>query len=138
MCSYWGELVSERWFGRDLSIFECHYIPEWHSECNTILIGNPVRQPLTKAVIQTSINNLNVFKSFQLMLAPPSTLLSNAIKLACINTRSFKDVLASMSSNYMCHLNSNIKTNSFLLPLRVYDKQPTSPKKADLVSKKPK
>jgi len=53
--------------------------------------------------VQTSINNLNVFKSFQLMLVPPSNLLSNAMKLACINTRSFKDVLTSMSSDYMCH-----------------------------------
>jgi len=102
--------VSGRLFGRELGIFEWHYIPEWHSECNTISIGNPVRQPLTKAVVQTSINNLNVFTSFQLMLAPPSTLLSNAVKFACINARSFNDVLVSMSSDYMCHHSSNIKT----------------------------
>jgi len=73
-------VVSGRWFGRELSIFEWRYIPECHSECNTISTVNQVRQPLTKAVIQTSINNLNVFKSFQLVLAPPSTLLSNAMK----------------------------------------------------------
>jgi len=75
--SYWSELVvSGCWFGCELSILEWDYILEWHSECNIILIGNPVRQTLTKAVVQTSINNLNVFKRFQLLLAPPSTLLS--------------------------------------------------------------
>jgi len=119
--SYQSQLVSGRWFGSKLSIFEWHYIPEWHSECSTILIGYPVRQTLTKAVVQTSTNNLNVFKSFQLMLAPPSTLLSNVMKLAHINACSFKDVLASMSSGYMCHHSSNIQINSFTLPLRVYD-----------------
>jgi len=93
--SYRSELVNGRWFGRELSVFEWHYIPEWHSECNTISIGNPVRQPLSKAIVQTSINNVNVFKSFQLMLAPPSTLLSNAMDFARTNARSFKDVLAS-------------------------------------------
>jgi len=91
--------VSGRWFGRELNIFEWHYIPEWHSECNTISIGNPVKQPLTKAVVHRSIPYLNAFKSFQLMLAPLSTLLSNAMKLACINARGFKDALASMSSD---------------------------------------
>ena len=65
---------------------KCNAIPEWHSECNTIPIGKPVRQPLTKAVVQTSINSLNVFKSFQLMLGQPSTLLSNVVKFARINT----------------------------------------------------
>jgi len=118
--------------------FEWHYIPEWHSDGNTISTGNSVRQPLTKAVVQTSINNLNVFKSFQLMLASPSTLLSKAMKFARINARSFKGVLASMSSDYMCHHSSNIKTNSFPPPLRVYDTRPGSPKKLDLVSKKAK
>ena len=49
-----------------------------HSECNAIPIGYPVRQTLATSVVQTSINNLNVFKSFQLMLTPPSILLSNA------------------------------------------------------------
>jgi len=34
------------------------------SECNTIPTGYPVRQTLTKAVVQTSIKNLNVFNSF--------------------------------------------------------------------------
>ena len=38
MRTYRSELISGRWFGRELSIFELHYIPEWHSECNTILI----------------------------------------------------------------------------------------------------
>jgi len=75
------------------------------------LTGNPIRQPLTKAVVQTSINNLNVFKSFQLMLAPPSTLLSNAVKFTCINACGFKDLLASMSSDDVCHHSSNIKTH---------------------------
>ena len=74
-------------------LFEWHYIPEWHSECNTIPIGKPIRQPLTKAVVQRSIKNLNVFKSFELMLAPPSTLLSNAMKFACIHARSFWTVV---------------------------------------------
>jgi len=46
------------------SIFQWHYIPEWYSECNTISISYPVKQPLTKAVLQTSINNQNVFKNF--------------------------------------------------------------------------
>jgi len=32
----------------------------WHSECNAISIGNQVKQPLTKAVVQTIVNNLNV------------------------------------------------------------------------------
>jgi len=59
--------------GKSMSIFE------WPSECNTISIGNPAWQPLTKDAVQTSINNLNVFKSFQLMPAPPSTLLPNAV-----------------------------------------------------------
>jgi len=128
--SYWSELVSRCWFGHELSIFECHWIPE----CKTISTGNPVWQPLTqqirhhgglippnnaprppklnyahyklveflsyfrmssspekrkspllktfwrqfctpvrklltKAVVWTSVNNLNVFKSFQMMLA---------------------------------------------------------------------
>jgi len=93
---------------------------------------------LTKAAVQTSINNLNVFKSFQLMLAAPSTLLSNAMKFARINARSFKYVLSSTSSEYMCHYSSNIKTNSFPSPLPVYDTRPGSPKKADRVSKKAK
>jgi len=103
-----------------------------------ISISNPVRQPLTNAVVQTSINNLNVFKIFQLMLVPPSTLLSNTMDFDRINERSFKDVLASMSSDYMCHHSSNIKTNSFLPPLQVYDTRPGSPRRADLVSKKTK
>ena len=120
------------WFGHELSI------PEWHSECNTISIGNPVRQPLIKAVVQTSTNNLNVFKSFQLMLALPSTLLSNAMKFACINAHSFKDVLASMSSDYMCHHSNNVISNSFPPPLRVYDTQSGSPQKPNLVSKQAK
>ena len=114
MRSYRSELVSGHWFGRELIIFEWYHIPEWHSECNTIPICCPVTQPLTKAVVQTSINKLNVFKSFQLMLAPPSTLLSNTMDFARINARSFKDMLASMSSDYMYHHSSNIKTNSFL------------------------
>jgi len=92
-------------------------------------IGYPVRQTLTKAIVQTSINNLNVFKGFQLMLAPPSTLLSNTMKFARINAHSFKDVLASMSSDYMCHHSRNIETNSFPPQLRVYNKQSGSPKK---------
>jgi len=133
-----SELVSGLWFGHEYEHFEWHYIPELHSECTAIPIGNPVRQALTKAVIQTSINNLNVFKSFQLMLAPPSTLLSNAMKFARINARSFKDVFASASSEYMCHYSSNIKTSSFPPPLRVYDTRRGSPKKVDLVSKKAK
>jgi len=72
---------------------EWHYIPEWHSDCNNTRIGNPVRQPLTKAVVQTSINNLNVFKSFPLMLAPTFTLLSNAMKFARIHARTFRAVV---------------------------------------------
>ena len=72
------------------------------------------------------------------MLAPPSTLLSNAMKFARINTRNFKDVLASMSPDYMCHHSSNIKTNRFPPPLRVYDTSPGSPKKPDLASRKAK
>jgi len=123
--------------GMSLSIFEWH-IPEWHSECNTISIGNPVRQPPTKAAVPTSINNLNVFKSFQLMLAPPSTLLSNAMKFPRTNACSFKDVLVSTSLEYMCHYSSNIKTNSFPSPLRVYNTRPGSPKKVDFVSRKAK
>jgi len=51
---------------------------------------------------------------------------------------SFKDVLALMSSDYMCHHSSIIKTNSFPPPLQVYNMRPGSPKKADLVSKKAK
>ena len=121
MRSYQSKLVSGCWFGCDLGIFECHYILEWHMECNPVSIWNPVRQPLIKAVVQTSINNLNVFKSFRLMLAPPSTLLSNAIKFARINACSVKDILGSMSSDYMCDHSNNIKTNSFLPPLRVCD-----------------
>ena len=77
-------------------------------------------------------------KSFQLMLAPPSTLLSNTMKFARINARSLKDVLASLSSDYMCHHSSNIKTNSFPPPLRAYNMEPGSSKKADLVSEKAK
>jgi len=125
--SYRSEVVGGLWFGRELSIFE------WHSECNAISISNPVRQPL-----QTSINKLNVFKSFPRMLAPPSTLLSNTMKFARINARSFKDVLASMFSGCICHHSSNIKTNSFPPPLRVYDTPPGSPEKADHVSKNAK
>ena len=87
MGSYWSELVSECWFENELNIFEWRYILEWHSECNTISIGNPVRQPLTRAVVQTSINNLNVFKSFQLMLVPLSILLSHAMKFTRIKAR---------------------------------------------------
>jgi len=136
--NYTSELVSGRWFGSELSIFEWHYIPEWHSECNTISIGYPVRQPQSKAVVQRSINNLNVFKSFQLMLAPPSTLLSNAMKFARIHARTFKDVLASISSDYICHHSSNTKTNSLPPPLRVYDTRPGSPKKVNIASKKAK
>jgi len=130
--SYQSELMSGRWFECKLSIVEWHYIPEWHSECNNISIGNPVRQTLTKAVIQTSVNNLNVFKSFQLMPVPPSTLLSNAVKFARINARSFKDVLASMSSDYMCQHSSNIKTNNFPPTLRVCGTRSGSPKSQTL------
>jgi len=72
------------------------------------------------------------------MLAPPSTLQSNAMKFARINARGFKGALASMFSDYMCHDSSNIKTNSFPSPLRVYNTRPGSPKKADLVSSKAK
>jgi len=115
--SYQSELVSGSWFGCELSIFEWQYIPELHSVCNTISTDNPVTQTLTKAVIQTSINNLNVSKSFKLMLEPPSTLLSNAMKFARMNACCFNDVLASMSFDYMCHNSSNIGTNSFLPPL---------------------
>jgi len=114
---------------------------ELRSECNTIPmgIGYPVRQTLTNAVVQTSINNLNVFKSFQLVEAfEPSTLQSNAMKFARINARSLKDVLASMSSDYMCHHSSSIKTNNFPPPLRVNNTRSGSPKKTDLVSKKAK
>ena len=68
------------------------------------------------------------------MLVSLSTLLSNAMKFARINACSFKDVLASMSSEYMCHHSSNIKTNSFLPPLRVYDTRSGSPKKPNLAS----
>jgi len=64
-CSVTGVSLSvDSGLGASMSIFEWHYIPEWHLECNTISIGNAVRQSLTKAVVQTSINNLNVFKSF--------------------------------------------------------------------------
>jgi len=42
---------------------------------------------------QTTINNLNVFKSFQLMLAQPSTLLPNAMKFARMHARSFGTVV---------------------------------------------
>jgi len=94
--SYLNELVSGRWFGCELSIFE------WHSECNTIPNRYPVRQPLTIAVMQTTINNLNVFKSFQLMLAPSSTLLSNSVKFLRIHTYNFKYVLASPSLLTTC------------------------------------
>ena len=37
--SYQSELVvSGCWFERKLSIFEWHYIPEWHSECKFLLV----------------------------------------------------------------------------------------------------
>jgi len=71
-------------------------------------------------------------------MMPAPTLLSNAMEFARIHARSFKDVLASVSSDYMCHHSDNIKTNSFAPPLGVYDTRPGSPKMADLVSKKAK
>jgi len=45
---------------------------------------------VNQAIVQSSIHNLNVFKSFQLMLVPLSTLLSNAMKFAHTRTYSYK------------------------------------------------
>jgi len=47
------------------------------------------------------------------MLVPQSTLLSNAMKFTHINARSFKHMLASMSSDYMCDHSSNVKLTAF-------------------------
>jgi len=44
------------------------------------------------------------------MLLPPSPLLSNTVKFARINAHSFKAVLASISSDYMCPYYININT----------------------------
>jgi len=46
--SYRSELVSGRRFGRKLSIYEWHYIPEWHSECTTIPTGNRSKATTTQ------------------------------------------------------------------------------------------
>ena len=64
------------------------------------------------------------------MLAPPSTLLSNAMKFAHINVRSFKDVLASTSSEYMCHYSTAFRRH---YESATHDQ--VHQKKADLVSK---
>jgi len=62
-CTVTGdELVSGRSLGRELSIFEWHYIPEWHSESNTISIGNPVRCTLTTCVIIAAMLKLTAFR----------------------------------------------------------------------------
>jgi len=60
-------------------------------------------QPSKATTNQSSCKQCECIQKLQLMLAPPSNLLSNAIKFACINACSFKDVLTSMSSDYMCH-----------------------------------
>jgi len=62
----------------------------------------PCKETLTQAVVWTSINNLNVFKSFQLMLAPPSKLLSNAIKFTHIHTCSFRIVVLELTKLLPC------------------------------------
>jgi len=50
-CSVTGVSLSvDSGLGASMSIFfEWHYIPEWHSECNTILIGNPVEQQFNQS-----------------------------------------------------------------------------------------